>query len=814
MKSLLGILFIFWGVPALAQLQACPANINFAQQALTNWTAQTGLFIPGSAHEPEQNDFTNYPNTQAAPTGTIGASSISEYQLPSMNGINVISNSYSDYFGGFPTVPTINGYAYYYSVLLGSTAISKGGSTGGYYRWISYTINVPPGPTTIPYTMTYAYAMVLENGTHNTDQQPEFSATLSVNDSVITCASPSYLLPTDNNAQGGGTGATLDSAAALAEGFTPSRYPSVNANPNSPTGGHLYDVWWKGWTEVTFDLSAYRGRQVVLTFQADNCTPGGHFAYAYVALRNTCAGLLISGDTVACTNSDLTYSVPTLAGATYTWSIPADWSLLSGNNTNAIQVTPGSDNGQIVVHEVNGCANLHDTLNVITALPTLPGTLKGSNEVCTGTNLSDLDMVGGRGYVTNWLYSSNNGSSWAPLVDTTRLYTAQNLLSTTQYEALLQNGQSCAIDTSNIVTVLVDPKSVGGTLNPPFTEVCIGQNKGAILTVNGSTGSASAWQSSTDGGTNWADLVPADTSLIYGINNVNGNTLYRVIVQSGVCPADTSSVAQVTLLNAQFPVANIDPADTTICFGGSAALTASITTGTSYAWTHVSPLTGSAGGAIPVVPATIDATATPADTSLYIISINNAGCPNALVDTFVVNVYPRIIVNAGNDTAVVIGQPLQLNATSSDPGDAFSWSPDLGLNDPNIYNPIATLSGENTQVQYTVTATATNGCNASANITVEVFRTQPDIFVPSGFTPGLNIDNIFKPILVGISSLQFFRVYDRYGNLVYSSSSTESGWDGTINGKPQPTQAYVWMVEGTTYLGKTIFKKGTVVLMR
>ena len=236
MKFFLGILCIFWGVPVLAQLQACPVNINFNQGNLSNWTAETGIFLSGSDHDDSSSHIGKsiYPNWQ---------SNITEYQLPSMNGVEVNTSSSTDYYGGFPTIPTINGYQYNFSVLLGSTAISKSnGNQGGYYRYVTYLINVPPGPSTVPYTMTYAYAMVLENGTHNSNQQPESKATLSVNGSIITCASPSYLLPTLNNAQGGGTGATLDSAAAIAEGFTPSRYPSVNANPNSPTGGHLYDV--------------------------------------------------------------------------------------------------------------------------------------------------------------------------------------------------------------------------------------------------------------------------------------------------------------------------------------------------------------------------------------------------------------------------------------------------------------------------------------------------------------------------------------------------------------------------------------------
>jgi hypothetical protein len=89
----------------------------------------------------------------------------------------------------------------------------------------------------------------------------------------------------------------LDTATAIANGFAVSPVLFLShAGQNNGSGTYLQDVWTKGWTEVTFDLSPYRGRQVTLTFESDNCTPGAHFAYSYVALRNTCAGLEISGN--------------------------------------------------------------------------------------------------------------------------------------------------------------------------------------------------------------------------------------------------------------------------------------------------------------------------------------------------------------------------------------------------------------------------------------------------------------------------------------------------------------------------------------
>src|SRR4029078_7231672 len=235
---------------------------------------------------------------------------------------------------------------------------------------------------------TYAYAMVLENGTHNSNEQPLFKATLVANGSVITCASPKYYLPTFNNAGGSGnTGATLDSAAAIANGFKNSPVPFLtHAGNNNTSGTLLYDVWTKGWTEVTFDLSPYRGQQVTLTFEADNCAPGAHFAYAYVALRNTCAGLEITGTRVACIGSNFTYQVPALAGGSYTWTVPGGWTINSGASTNIINVTAGNTGGNITINEINSCANLKDTLTIAVTPPTIPGQVVSNNTVCTGTN--------------------------------------------------------------------------------------------------------------------------------------------------------------------------------------------------------------------------------------------------------------------------------------------------------------------------------------------------------------------------------------------------------------------------------------------
>ncbi|MBS1664806.1 MAG: gliding motility-associated C-terminal domain-containing protein [Bacteroidetes bacterium] len=814
MKHLLPVVCLFIVQSVFSQTQTCPLNGSFSMGNLTHWEAYTGNNSGGNSSSSIKQI---YDSNTAAPSGTLGNNIIYEYGLASMPAIQVLSSSTTDAFGSFPTVPKINGYQYTNSILLGSTAITRSsgsGVGGGYVRGVRYRINVPAGPPDLPYTMTYAYAMILENGTHNSAQQPLFQATLSVKDSIIQCASPQYYLPTLNNADGRGQGAKLDTALAVSNGFYLS--PMASPNPSQNGGGYLHDVWAKGWTEVTFDLSPWRGQQVVLTFETDNCVPGGHFAYSYIALRNVCAGLSISGPDVACIGSTLTYSIPALTGGSYHWTVPGDWSIVSSPDSAIIQVKIGNDVGQVTVNEQNSCANLNAILPVTTSPPTIAGGLTGDAEVCTGTNSSKLTLTGNRGDVLNWL-ASTDGISYTTINNQTAQYTAQDLTATTTYKALVQNGGSCSIDTSGPAIVQVDPKTVGGKLTPVTMEFCAGQDKDALLTLVNSVGDPVNWQSSTDAIT-WTDFSPAYKEKQYALTGLSGPIRYRVVVQSGVCPSEISAPANIDFVNVPFPQATYSPADTLICYQGTATLNATIQIGTNYAWSSTDNFTGEGSGTIAGTPYAIQAIVTPPSTTQYVLNIENAGCPNLLKDTFSIRVMPPVIVDAGRDTSVVINQPLQLHATSDDTttlgGDAFAWAPIIGLNNPTISDPIGLYSAETDSVRYTVTATTGMGCTGSAQVLVRVFKTDPDIFVPNAFTPTGPANTVFRPIAPGIASLDYFMVYNRWGQLMYQTSRLGQGWNGYVNGKPAASGGYVWMVQGKTYNGKTVYHRGTMVLVR
>ncbi len=90
-----------------------------------------------------------------------------------------------------------------------------------------------------------------------------------------------------------------------------------------------------------------------------------------------------------------------------------------------------------------------------------------------------------------------------------------------------------------------------------------------------------------------------------------------------------------------------------------------------------------------------------------------------------------------------------------------------------------------------------------------------NIYVPKVFTPnGDGVNDILKPILVGISTFHYFSVYNRWGNLLFTTEDPNAGWDGRVKGVPQPVETYLWMAEGIDNSGKKIVQKGMVSLIR
>jgi gliding motility-associated-like protein len=88
-------------------------------------------------------------------------------------------------------------------------------------------------------------------------------------------------------------------------------------------------------------------------------------------------------------------------------------------------------------------------------------------------------------------------------------------------------------------------------------------------------------------------------------------------------------------------------------------------------------------------------------------------------------------------------------------------------------------------------------------------------YIPNAFTPnGDGINDIFKAVAPGIKQTDYFKIYNRWGKLMFESKNTKIGWDGKYSGMPQPAAVYVWMIKGTDVTGKLIQLKGIVTLIR
>ncbi len=170
-----------------------------------------------------------------------------------------------------------------------------------------------------------------------------------------------------------------------------------------------------------------------------------------------------------------------------------------------------------------------------------------------------------------------------------------------------------------------------------------------------------------------------------------------------------------------------------------------------------------------------------------------------------------ISLRAGRDTLIARGQPLQLNALADGEGLHYQWTPSTGLNDSYSNNPVAVL--QKNQL-YNLIVTSPEGCREEDQLLVKVYA-GPEFYVPTGFTPNHDgVNDNFKVIAPGVPKLDFLRVWDRWGRLVFETSALSAVWDGTLKGDPAPAGTYVWMVQGMDYNGRLFNRKGTVTLIR
>jgi gliding motility-associated-like protein len=190
-----------------------------------------------------------------------------------------------------------------------------------------------------------------------------------------------------------------------------------------------------------------------------------------------------------------------------------------------------------------------------------------------------------------------------------------------------------------------------------------------------------------------------------------------------------------------------------------------------------------------------------------LVSENARDCVDTALNQVVIENFQPF---AGNDTIIVKGEKVQFNASG---GDAYTWRPATNLNDTVISNPLG-FYPDTGRFTYYVHVKSEFGCSGYDTIKVIVVG-QAEFFMPNAFTPnGDGKNDIFRPIAVGYSGLKYFRIFNRFGQVVYDKTTLDGGWDGTFNNKLCDLGTYYWEIFFTDRYGKDSFLKGDVTLIR
>lgn len=262
------------------------------------------------------------------------------------------------------------------------------------------------------------------------------------------------------------------------------------------------------------------------------------------------------------------------------------------------------------------------------------------------------------------------------------------------------------------------------------------------------------------------------------------------------CPATDAVTITVN------PLPDVDAgADQEFCIDGTITLDAS--GAVEYEW---SPTDGLSDPNIANPDCTVDV-----ETEYTVTGTDENGCINTDQVNVSVNFLPEVTAIANPYTIdVFLGETTTLDVTTG--GVIFSWSPTTGLSNPNIQNPV--VSGIPDTTIYTVTVTDINGCVNIDTVKVNAIG-ELVIGLPTGFTPnGDGINDTYAPNVDGSGDLEYFAIYNRWGQMVFESYSSAIGWDGTFNGESSEMGSYVVVCTARTSLDEQRSFQGYFTLIR
>ena len=484
--------------------------------------------------------------------------------------------------------------------------------------------------------------------------------------------------------------------------------------------------------------------------------------------------LIVPTDTTVCTNARVDISVTVEADLEMPMWNPPTLSCTDCLNPTAIAVANQTYNFSAMAGECPVSAST--TINV-TQLFSFPDPAA----ICNGDEITLNEFVLPTATYTWTSTDPDFGTSTepAPVVSPTQ---------TTTYSLLVESDICEPVETEITIEVLDIPQFQF----PDELTICEGES--ITLNTIATPGATYRWtapdvQQSTDP---MLTVSPTQT------------TTYSLIITNGVCPPIEEQITVEVLPEPVLPVLQ----ELSICQGESILLNNSFEPGLTYSWTSDDD---------PDFNTTNDPTpsVSPESTSTYRLSVSSE-C-NTIEGTVTVNVTPNaadININASPGTTITMGEEVMISATSSaaSPADTYTWTTSEG-SFVSVSQDFTDAPGDTTT--YILEYAAGGDCFVVIDSITILVKPLPDFETPNAFTPNGDRDNDFFLIeTVGDVRIVDFKVYNRWGQVVYDNESNDLGWDGNYNGNPAPSDVYIYVIELEGVPEEDRIQKGDVTLIR
>jgi len=474
---------------------------------------------------------------------------------------------------------------------------------------------------------------------------------------------------------------------------------------------------------------------------------------------------------------------------TYSWAPDTGLSSTIGDTVTA---NPDTTITYIVTgtNTATGCYNTDSIMITVTNDP-LPSvsiaSVTDTVSICQG-NATTLIATGADTY--SWAPPAGLNTTVgdtviaSPIVDTTYIVTGTNT-TTGCY-----NTDTITIDVTSDPLPAVSVTSISNT-------ICSGNS--TILIASGAD--TYSWAPDTGLSSTIGDTVTAnpDTTTTYIITGTNTAT--------GCYNTDNITI---TVTNDPLPAVLVTAGSDTVCLGTSTTLIAS--GADAYSWAPSAGLDSTAGNTV---------IATPIITTTYIVIGTNTttGCYNT--DTAVVNVLDFELIADFVADPVTGSTPLEVIFTDMTTGlTSWTWQWDFSYDsvtfniESTALNPTHEYTDSGSYIIMLIVTDIATGCTDTASLMITTTTEEEELFIPEIFSPnGDGINDIFYIRGKGFDWI-LLRIYDRWGEMVFESTDTNTGWDGRFKGQLMNSGVYVYHLQGAYLTGEEFDEKGDITLVK